>query len=227
MIVNALININERPIGSSLQATEGAYYLGKMNAMLESWSLERLMIPAVTQEGFSLTANTGTYTIGVGGTFNTTRPTRILKAFVRDSANSDTNVRIIPYDRYDSIIQKNVTGSYPEYLYYDQDSASGLGTIKLYPLPKSGLTLYLDSVKTLQSFSNLSTALTLGPGYQRAIESNFALEVSPGYAELHPALLKIAKESKAAIKGINLPDTVMVLDSGIVRHRVGSILTGP
>ena len=228
MIVNSLININERPIGSTLTAAEGVYYLGKMNTMLESWGLERLMVQAIQQDSFALTANTGTYTIGTGATFNTTRPTKIIKAFIRDSASSDTDVKVIPFDRFDAIINKGVTGSYPEYLYYDQNyDASGFGSIKVYPQPKSGLTLYIESYKQFQTFAALSTAMLLGPGYQRAIESNFSIECSPGYKSISPELAKIARESKAAIKGINLPDTIMTLDSGLVKRRSGSILTGP
>ena len=229
MIVNSLININERPIGSSLTSTEGVYYLGKFNTFLESIALERLMIPAITQEGFSLSANTPSYTIGSGGVFNTSRPTKILRAFIRDSSNADSDVAVVPFDVFASIINKNVTGSYPQWLYYDQAyDSNGLATIQVYPQPKSGLTLYLESQKQLQSFANLSTAMLLPPGYQRFIESNFAIECAPGFTAISPELVKIAKESKASIKGINLPDSMMRLDHGLVQNiRSGSILTGP
>ena len=154
MIVNSLIAINDRIIGSTLTAAEGTYYLAKMNTMLESWGLERLMVTAIQQDSLALSANTGSYTIGTGAVFNTTRPTKILRAFIRDSANSDTNVKVVPFDVFDSIINKNVAGSYPEYLYYDQDyNASGYGTIQVYPQPKAGLTLFIDSMKQFQSFA--------------------------------------------------------------------------
>lgn len=229
LMINSLININERPIGAVFTSTEGVYYMGKFNSMLESFSLERLLVPAIVEEGFSLSANNGTYTIGAGGTFNTQRPAKILRAFIRDTSNSDTNVAVVPFDVFASIINKNVTGSYPQYMYYDQAfDSNGLATIKLYPQPKAGLTLYLESQKQLQTFSNLSTALQLPPGYQRMLESNFSIEVAPGFASISPELAKIARESKANIKGINLPDSMMRLDTGIVPgQRSGNILTGP
>lgn len=229
MMINSLININERPIGSTLTPTEGVYYMGKFNSMLESMSLERLLVPAIVEEGFALTANNGTYTIGTGGTFNTQRPAKILRAFIRDTSNSDTDVAVVGFDVFASIINKNVTGSYPQWLYYDQAyDANGLATIKVYPQPKTGLTLYIESQKQLQTFSNLSTALQLPPGYQRMLESNFSIEVAPGFASISPELAKIARESKANIKGINLPDSMMRLDHGLVQNvRSGNILTGP
>jgi hypothetical protein len=85
LILNALIANGEKVIGGTLTTAEQPYYLGKLNAMLESWSLDRRMCYSVTQESFALTASTGTYTIGSGGAFNTARPTKILNAFVRDS----------------------------------------------------------------------------------------------------------------------------------------------
>lgn len=48
--------------------------LSRLNDMLKGWSLQSLTIPVVGREVFSLTANVGTYTIGPGGDFDTTRP---------------------------------------------------------------------------------------------------------------------------------------------------------
>ena len=229
MILNALIANGEKAIGDSLTSAEQSYYLGKLNSMVESWSLDRRMCYSVTQESFALTVSTGTYTIGPGATFNTTRPTKILKAFIRDTASSDTGVEVVSYDAFDSITQKNVAGSYPQWLYYDQGySATSSGTIQLYPLPKSGLTLYLDSAKQLQTFADVTTALLMPPGYQRAIESNFTIETAPGLKSVQPEVIKIARESKAAVMGVNLPDVVSRLDAGIVRsNRGNNIITGP
>lgn len=228
LILNALIANGEKAIGGSLSADEQPFYLGKLNAMTESWSLDRRMCYQVLQENFALTASTGTYTIGSGATFNTARPTKILKAFVRDSSSADSEVTVIPYDAYDSVIYKGLSGSYPEYLYYDQGfDASGFGTIKLYPQPQAGLTLYIDSAKQLQSFASVTTALLMPPGYQRAIESNFTIETAPGLKSVQPEVIKIAKESKALVMGVNLPDTVSRMDSGIARGSRGNIFSGP
>ena len=48
--------------------TETAY-LADLNTMMESWSLERLMVYQLLQESKALTASTGSYTIGTGGAF--------------------------------------------------------------------------------------------------------------------------------------------------------------
>ena len=227
MILRALRLIGEKEQAGTLTTTEQTNYLADLNTMLDSWSLERLMVYQILQENFALTNNVISYTIGSGGTFNTVRPIKITRAFVRDTSSYDSPITILDYDRYDAIRVKTVGTSYPEYLYYDAAFVAGLATIKVYPAPSSGLTLYIDSWKQLQSFATISTTLVLPPGYQRAIEYNFAIEVTSGLKPASAEVIAIAKQSKDAIKKVNLPSSILQLDAGVVRRRSGSILTGP
>lgn len=230
MVMSALIANGEKEIGGTLSSAEQTFYLDKMNSMLDSWSVDRTLVYTILQENFSLTASTVSYTIGTGGTFNTVRPTKIVNAFVRDSANADSPVKIIPQEQYARLVLKSSGNTYPNAMYYDAAFVGGLGTIYLYPAPIASLTLYINSWKQLQSFASLTTALALPPGYQRAIETNFAIESAPGLTNVSPELVKIAKESKAAIRSLNLPETISRVDAavaGITTHGGGSIITGP
>lgn len=227
MIFNSLINIGEKAIGGSIDANEQAFYLDKMNAMLDSWSINRGMIYSILQENFALTAGTVSYTIGTGGTFNTTRPSKIVNAFVRDSSNYDSNLDIIPQQQYAAIRVKSTGNSFPTSLYYDAADVAGLATIYLYPAPVASLNLYINSYRALPSFTAISTALVLPPGYQRAIESNFSIEAAQGLTAVSQETIKIAKESLAAIKAINLPPVISRMDSAIVGGARGNIITGP
>lgn len=230
MIMNSLIALDAKSPADSLTSSEQSYYLGKINSMLDSWGLERLMCYSVLQESFGLSQSVASYTIGPTGNFNTVRPNKIVKAFTRDTANLDVPLSILGFDVYDSYVLKNVGNTYPNALFYDSAFSGGLGTIRLYPLPIAGLTLFLDSYQQLQSFADVSTALSMPPGYQRAIESNFSIEIAPGLTNASPELIKIAKDSKAAIRSLNIPDMMMQFDTGIIAsgngHRI-SILTGP
>lgn len=226
MILNALISIGEKAIGDTLTASEQTHYLSRLNSMLESWSLERLMCYQVVEESHALTSSVGTYTIGSGGVWDTTRPNKIVQAFIRDSDSNDTPVQVINAQAYNEIVAKTTTGSNPDLLYYDGAFAAGLATIYLYPEPSSGLTLYISSWKQLQTFAAISTTVVLPPGYQRAIESNFSVEIAGGFLEVPASVTKIARESKSAIKSINSQDCFMKLDAGIARYRGSNILTG-
>jgi len=227
LILTALVSLGEKQIGDTLSTAEQTHYLSKLNSMLDSWSIERLFCYQILQESFSLTAGLGTYTIGSGAAFNTTRPTRITYAFVRDSSNMDSPVRIINYEAYDRESLKTSGNTYPDRLFYDTAFVTSFGTIKLLPLPSASLTLFIDSWKQLAQFSAITDTMAFPPGYQLAIESNFAIHAAPGFTSVSPELIALAKESKAAIKSLNLPSPVMRMDVGIVRGRRPSIIIGP
>ncbi len=230
MILSALVALGDKQIGDTLTTAEQTHYLSKMNAMLDSWSIERLYIYQQLQESFALTSGTYAYTIGSGGSFNTTRPNKITYAFVRDTSLLDQELTDLQsQENYDRIVLKSTGLTYPMWYWYDHAWAAGLGQISLYPVPKAGLTLFIESWKQLQQFAAITDTVSLPPGYQRAIETNFAIEAAPGFAQLEPSLIKIATESKAAIKSLNLPAPTLRLDPAIVGglRRGQSILTGP
>jgi hypothetical protein len=60
-----------------------------------------------------------------------------------------------------------------------------------------------------------------------AIETNFAIAAAPGFVPVSQELIKIARESKAAIKTTNLTHPVMRLDYGVGGHFRSNFLSGP
>lgn len=233
MIIRALQIIGEKRVGDTLTANEQTTYLYALNSMLDSWSLDRLMVYQLLQESLALVAGTASYTIGSGATFNTTRPTRLdYPSFIRDANGYDQHCTIITPEVYKTLVAKATGNTYPAFIAYDHAyDSSGYGTLFLYPAPAANLTLYINSWKQLQSFAAISTVLALPPGYQRAIETNFAIEICPGYVTLQPEAIKNARDAKAAIKTVNLPDPIMRIDdaaSGRWRSRARvNIYTGP
>lgn len=228
MLLNSLSMIGEKdPINGSFSAAEGTYWLGRLNSFMEGLSIDRASVLSITQDNLALTAGTVSYTIGSGGAFNTTRPVKIVNAFVRDSSNYDTPVDVIGQAAYNDIKIKSVGQTYPRCLYYDNAYAAGLGTIYLYPAPQASLTLYINSYKQFSSFASVTTTLVLAPGYQRMIESNFAIDAALGLTSIAPELAKVARESKAAIAMLNLTETISQMDVGIVDSSRSNILTGP
>lgn len=227
MIIRSLRLIGEKTVGDSLTSGEQTAYLADLNTMLASWSLEKLMCYQLVQESLALTSSVGSYTIGSGGAFNTTRPTKIVDpCFIRDASNIDYEVEVVDADSYGKLLQKTVDGSTPRYLFYDAAFVSSLATIYIYPEPGASLTLYINSHKQLQSFTTISDTVTLPPGYQRAIEFNLAIELAGGFVDVSSEVVKIARESKAILKGTNLPAGIMRLDSGVAGRVHSSILTG-
>lgn len=231
LIIRGLQMLGGKVLGGTLTSAEQTAYLAVMNAMLDSWSLSRLMVPNLVQESLALVSGTATYTIGSGGAFDTTRPIRLVDPlFVRDSGGVDYPIEQITADSYGKISLKSVSGTYPRVLYYDAANVAGLATIYLYPKPGTGLTLYINSWKQLTQFSAIGDTLVSTPGYEEAISANFAIRAAAGYRPVPPETALIARESKAAIMKANVQPVFMSVPIGIVSTGLStgrSMLTGP
>lgn len=220
MIVSALGKIQVLGIDANITAQEAADGLYDLNSMLDAWGIERLLVYQVLQSSYSWTANASSKTIGSGGDFSASRPIKISQQgnFFRDTSNLDYPVVTLPRVLYDPIPQKSATGSIPEYLYFDDNFPTR--TLYVYPVPDQTLTLYLNSWKALQTFSGLTTAISLPPGYQAAIEWNLAIWSAPRYgAAAKIAAKDLEKQAallKTAIKGINTPNLISQVDPALM-----------
>ena len=191
-------------LGKTITAQEASDALSSLNSMLESWSLERLFVYQIYEEVVSWTSGQSSRTIGSGGNFNTTRPTRIGNGFTRIS-NIDYPYQVIDKDEYDAIANKTTQSSYPDVIYYDNTAT--LGVLKAYPVPNATVSVHLNTWKQLQQFAALTTDLAMPPGYQRAIEYNLPIEIQGEYPDMKvpESVIEIARQSKATIKAMNSP----------------------
>lgn len=192
--------------GETPSAPEASDALTSLNGMLDGWSTEKLIIYDETFEDLTLIPSQQLYTIGSGGNFNTTRPLRISKAFIKKTNGSDYveyPIEIANEDEWAMIASKSVSSTYPQKLYYEQ--AYPLGKIRLWPVPTEANTLVLYSWKPLTAFASLDTTISIPPGYLRAIRYNLAMELAPEYGKpTSTEVMAIASESKTAIKRLNI-----------------------
>lgn len=203
--------------GETPDEDEAADGLTALNAMLDAWQIERLMVYQIVQNSHTWAASTTSRTIGSGGNFAVQRPVRIDSAWFRDSNNNDYPLEVFQDRRqYDAIVIKSTTGNISQYLFYDP--AYPLGVLYAYPISTAQWTLKLNTWQTLQSFSALTTDLALPPGYQRAIEYNLAIEIAPEYGKgkkIDPLVPVIAVQSKASIKTLNQPSMVAQVETAV------------
>lgn len=201
--------------GEALDNDEAADGLVSLNAMLDSWQIERLFVYQIAQGSYTWPASTTSRTIGSSGNFTDQRPVRIDSAFVMDSNSQWYPLNVLQArTEYDAIISKTTSGTLPRYLF--MDPAYPLGVIYLYPVPSVQVTLKLNTWQTLQSFAALTTNLALPPGYQRAIEYSLAEEFGPEFGVAIPSKVEqIARQARAAIQNLNMPSMVAQLDYGV------------
>lgn len=205
--------LGEGQTPSATQYTDG---LEVLNAMVDSWRNERLMVYQLQKESVSWVSG-ASKTIGAGGDWNTTRPVRIEAAFVRDAMGNDYPMQVLR-DRteYDAIILKTTTSNLPSWLFYDP--AYPLGTIYLYPVPSASVTIYIDTWAVLSGFSSTSDSISLPPGYERALAYNLAVDWAPEFGEAQPNVIQLAASSKRGVKSINNPQLIAQTELGYVNR---------
>lgn len=178
--------------------------LEALNAMLDSFSIERLAIYEVRQEDLTWPASTTSRTIGSGADFDTHRPDRIEDGTYFQDSNSIAYPVDIIRNRavYDNLYDKTVTSSYPELMFYEPSST--WGTLYVYPVPDQSLTLKLNTWQPLQIFDTLTEEHIMPAGYRRMIAYNLAMELEAETGlPIPPSAARIAMQSKKAVKANN------------------------
>jgi len=197
--------------------------------MLDQWNTEKLMIYCFLNENFDLTPTVGTYTIGPSGNFNTTRPQKIDKAWIRFTPSSlmayDFPLEIVSTEKYQDIFMKAIQVTYPLYLYYNPTMPTG--TIQLWPLPNSACKLGISQWQQISAFANLTTDIELPPGYLSAMAYGLAVEMLPEYpcpnADL---LIQKALDTKENLQSVNLELTPLKTDNALYTPKGFNILSG-
>lgn len=215
--------------GETLQANESSDALTALNDMLGIWSTENLLIVSKAIEPFPLVAGQASYTMGIGGNFNTARPQKIENALLRTTTASttfDLPIDIVNQDQWANISIKSVSSNIPTKLF--AEGTYPLETIILWPVPAIANSLVLFSWKPLANISALNSVIDLPPGYAKALKYNLALELAPEYGRpLDELVMAQAVESKAAIKRMNVKPLYLTIDEAVLPHKpVFNWLTG-
>lgn len=199
------------------------------NDFIDSLSTESLVIYSKIREPFNLVAGQQSYTFGIGGNFNSSRPQLIENAgIIAPGTNPATEVgmRIINKDEFAQIMLKSQQSTIPLFLYNDDQYP--LANINLWPVPSAITQLILYSWKPLSQFATLDDVISLPPGYARMLRFNFAMELAPEYGkEISQSAMAIAVKSKANVKRMNIKPLYLKIDPALnTQARVFNWRTG-
>lgn len=209
------------------QAAEDARLM--LNDLLDQWQANSLLVETLKEDTFNLTADTATYTIGSGGTWNITRPTHIVRASVTPDSGAtdvlDIPIAVFTAQQWAAVRVKSTTASFPYGIFYDKlMDANSRGTVHVYPVPtNTSAQIVLWTPEILNVFANLTTDYTFGPGYALALRLNLALLLAPEYGVLQvaPGLERRAAMALQVLERLNANDDVMLVDVGLLEHRRG------
>ena len=202
LVTRALRHLGVTAAGEVPTADEAEDALSALNAMMESWSLDNHTIISSTLTIVPLQGGKETYTIGSGGEIDMTWPLKIDQAQLiveQVVPNLDLPLRILAEQEYGLVRIKQLESTYPQALWLH--TTYPLGTLHLWPVPTQGNSLRLWTMATSGTFATLDTDLTLGRGYQRALQYNLEMELAEEHGRpVTLGLARLAHNSLLAVK---------------------------
>ena len=185
--------------------------LAVLNQLLESWSIQGLAVYRREFSPYVTVASQSSYVIGTGEEWDGARPTAINDAYVTIDGY-DYGLRVLNDSEYAAEPSKTLESSIPESIYYDP--AYPDGRVYVVPVPDAALTITLVHDDEFTSLSSVSTALSMPPGYERALRYALAVELAPEFGKKpSPIVLSTAAESLGLLKSRNTQPQYLSFDA--------------
>ena len=196
--------------GENVEANETADALEALNALLLSWSLERLHIFHISRLEVPTVPGQQTYTWGPGGNIVGARPLRLERALINLGPGSGSGgtlewpISVWTQDEYESGLRLKQLGSTIAWGVYLEESFP-LARLHVWPVPTLTTTrLILFPWLQLMSLPTLDTLVDFPPGYERLLRYGLAVELAPEYGREAPTVVVMTlAEAKSAVKRMN------------------------
>lgn len=213
--VRTLIGASMRLCGASdhgerLDEEEYNDALGVLNAMLDAWRIERLMLPYTRSDNYETVIGQQVYTVGDGGDWDGARPQKLRYVTLRDGA-IDYPLTRLEHDDYANITYKGETSQIASHYYYEPQFP--LARLTLYPVPEKEVAIILSFEGFFETLTLDSDLSGLAPGYQLAMRYNLAVLLADEFREkVKDSVRHTAREAKAALKASNAQSLDAVYD---------------
>ncbi len=217
LITRALKLLGVQAAGETLGAEDAKDGLEALSVLMDAYGTQRLLSMTTAETSFTVTADQGTYTLGVGGSWNGARPLSpaFEARYLAPGTTQSVPLSVEGPEAYAAVWDHTQTGAIPSRLFYQPTFP--LATVQLWPVPTQGGTIVVSAPVAVAAFADLTTPYTLPSGYARMLAANLAIELAPLYGVMpSPVVVTMAADSLADVKRVNLPGTVHD-----VRPRVG------
>ena len=222
LIASSLRLIGVLASGETPSGAEASDALVILNQLLDSWQTERLNIFTITISEFPLVAGTQTYTLGPGGTFNTTRPAKIERMSIVSLLNQaqplELPLEMLTDASWQAVPVKIISSTLPVYVY--DDGAYPLRNLNFWPIPSIIDNVRIYGWTALNSFPDLSTDVTFPPGYFKALRYSLAVDLAPEFGRaVPPEVAQQALFSINKLKALNAPIIESTMPSELIGPR--------
>lgn len=198
----------------------------RCNMMISQWRRRRWLVYHLVDTSAPCDGSLF-YDIGIGETFNVTRPDQIQAAYMRQltTANSSGPVDypltlIHSREDYSTITLKNMQAGPSWYLFLDSDYP--VGHLYPWPLANNQYELHVLTKCDLPEIVNFTDDILLPPEYELAIYSNsvcmtraaFFLPQDPEFKGIAKASLETLRSSNFQIGVSRMPSAVLPMTGG-------------
>lgn len=170
-----------------------------LNALIDAWKIERLMVFSIAGTPYTLPSSGNTYTMGPAGTLSLTAPVRVEAASWSKTGTPCSGIPVLTSDEW----RKGQNGIY-------FDGRYPVTTMRVRPDASAGDILTLYQWEPLNGFPTADSCADLPPGYALALRYNLACQLYPMAIiqtkipnSAYQVIEAKAAESKGAIKSFH------------------------
>lgn len=187
--------------------------------MAKTWASKGLLIWASEEVTHTLTQGTKEYSIGSGGTIDTSRPIKLNPGCYVASSGRDYPLTIIGQGRYKRISEKGSgQSSVPSLIWYNPTYPLGA----IFVWPPGGGVLYLQTIKPLAEPAAVTNDVVFPDEYQDAIVWNLACRISPEFiGQPTPYQLAMAAYTLEGLRNENLANDMLEMEVEITELNGG------
>lgn len=212
----ALIRAGVVASGETPTAAEIEDAATALSDMLDSWSLERLLVFGA-QELVIPAAGANRFTLGPSGSIVTTRPDAVTSAFFRPSSGAGDIPLLQGSPEFMDAIGLKSDPNCPYWFSYE--GAMPDGVLRVWPAPSEG-GIHLRVTTPILQIEDINDELILPPGWFEAMVTSLAMRLCDEYGQpITEALMLQAQQSKANIKRANLQPAMATFDPALTTRR--------
>ena len=189
----------------------------RLNELIDSWGTHAQTMIVSRRDVVTLVPGKQTYTVGPGGDLPLVpRPMALTAAawLLPGPSAPELVVTVLTAQEYLAIPVKTLSAPLVQDVYYAPTMTGG--ELWVWPVPTTALSLVLYADEVIAQFPDLTTPVSLAPGYAKALRTNLAAELASEFGRpLDPLIDRAAHESLADVKRQNVAMTEIALDPGL------------
>jgi hypothetical protein len=218
--------------------SESTEFLNILNAMIDGWKIESLLIPYTNRTLMNVTEGQKVYSVGPGQDWGVSsdgmtpfeNPEKIHRCgFIIPGSDTPTELPmyiILAYEEYAAYIIKDVQSSYPLVLYFQ--AAQPYGAATLWPVPSCNGQVAVYTPQLLSEFLTFDDVVLIRKGWREALMYNLAVAIHEMYPErpMDPMVTIKAAAYKDRVKANQYTPIAMRSDHGATQNTTGGEYAG-